>query len=194
MAIPVAKLLRRLLCGAGAVAVVAAAALAANFWWAAGPNSWNPDSIFTSKTLERFYALPELAKHAARSGNTREAEALSDELLALAPEFPNNWNYGNAVHDGHVVRGWVALERGDVGRAREELIAAGKSPGSPQLDTFGPTMFLAEALLEQGEVDAVIEYLDACGQFWEMDNGRLARWTETAHAGAMPEFGANLAH
>ncbi len=51
---------------------------------------------------------------------------------------------------------------------KKYLIAAGKSPGSPQMDSFGPNMTLAKDLLEKGERDAVLEYFMRCRKFWKM--------------------------
>ena len=72
------------------------------------------------------------------------------------------------------------------------MLLAGDTPGSPQLDSFGPNMLLAKELLEHGEREAVIEYFKRCGRFWEMERTRLEQWTKDARAGRTPDFGANL--
>ncbi len=72
------------------------------------------------------------------------------------------------------------------------MLKAGDTPGSPQLDSFGPNMTLAKELLEKGDQQTVLQYLTLCGKFWKMDNGRLARWSETIRAGKIPDFGSNL--
>ena len=41
-------------------------------------------------------------------------------------------------------------------------------PGSPQLNSFGPIMSLAEELLEQGEPDTVLEFFAECRKFWKL--------------------------
>ena len=142
--------------------------------------------------VNRFYAIDEAAKASFELGKTEEAEAYARQALELAPRFQDNWNYGNAIHDGHMVLGRVALRKGDVETAKRELLEAGKTPGSPQLDSFGPNMALAKDLLEQKETDAVVAYFDLCGKFWEMERGRLRRWTVLAKGGEMPDFEANL--
>jgi hypothetical protein len=53
---------------------------------------------------ERFYALPDAAKAAIEVGKLSEAGTLAEELLELTSEFPDNWNYGNAIHDSHMGR------------------------------------------------------------------------------------------
>ena len=161
-------------------------------WPVIGPSGWNPAAFFTSDELARFYELPDLAKDAARGGEFDEARERAEELLELAPKFPNNWNFGNAIHDAHVVLGLVALSSEDVDAAKSHLLSAGRTRGSPQLDTFGPNVMLAEALLEEGEVDVVLEYFELCRSFWEMHRDRLDRWSAEASAGKVPSFGANL--
>jgi tetratricopeptide (TPR) repeat protein len=141
---------------------------------------------------ERFYAIDEAAKAAVEVGKPEEAERYAKEALEMAPRFRKNWNYGNAVHDGHMVLGRVALRHGDVETAKSELILAGQTPGSPQLGSFGPNVSLAKELLEQKQVDAVVEYFDLCGKFWELERGRLKQWSALAKAGELPDFGANL--
>src|SRR6188768_2707572 len=93
--------------------------------------------------LDRFYALRDVAKAAFETGKMDEARTSAMALLDLATQFPDDWNYGNAIHDGHMVLGRLALVDGDVAKAKRELIEAGKTPGSPQLDTFGPNVSLA---------------------------------------------------
>ena len=53
-------------------------------------------------------------------------------------------------------------------------------------------MILAEALLEEGQIEIVLEYFELCRDFWEMHNGRLDRWSADVAAGRVPRFGANL--
>ena len=69
---------------------------------------------------------------------------------------------------------------------------AGETPGSPQLDTFGPNMALAERLLAGGRREAVLRYLEACRAFWESGGEELERWTQEVREGRTPAFGANL--
>lgn len=143
-------------------------------------------------TEERFYALRDAAKMAVNAGEYGKAQAYATELLRAAPEYRTNWNYGNAIHDGNMVLGRVALATGDKQSAINYLLAAGKTPGSPQLDSFGPNMSLARDLIAKGVKPAVIAYFDECKVFWTDDNGRLDTWKSAVGAGQMPDFGANL--
>jgi len=142
--------------------------------------------------LDRFYALGEAAKTSLDVGDYATAEVQASELLSLAPKYPADWNYGNAIHEANIVLGRIELSRGNRETAIIRLLAAGDTPGSPQLDSFGPNMTLARDLLEKKETKAVLEYFDKCRVFWKMDNGQLDAWANDVKEGRMPSFGANL--
>lgn len=142
--------------------------------------------------LHRFYNLCDAAKAAFEVGAVENAQMYALELLALAPQFKDDWNYGNAIHDGNMVLGRVALRQGNVEDAKSFLLAAGKTPGSPQLDSFGPNLALAKDLLEQGHKDVVIEYLDLCARFWKKQFNDIDNWKSEIRSGKMPDFGSNL--
>jgi hypothetical protein len=141
---------------------------------------------------ERFYALNDLTKRAFDAGEIDKSEQYADELLNLARSRPNDWNYGNAIYDGNFVLGRIALKRGDIKLAGKYLLLAGETPGSPQLNTFGPNLTLAKELLAQGERESVLKFFRLCKQFWEMDGGKLDKWSAEIRAGKVPEIKVNL--
>ncbi len=141
---------------------------------------------------ERFYALGDAAKQSFASGKIEDARTYASNLLALLPKFPNDWNYGNAVQDGNLVLGRIAVHEGRIEDAKRYLLAAGRSPGSPQMNSFGPNLSLAKDLLEKGQRDVVLQYFELCRQFWRMDKGRLDQWSQEVKTGKIPDFGANL--
>jgi hypothetical protein len=143
-------------------------------------------------SMRRFYALGQMATAALAAGAEDKAVAYAQELLRSAQQNDQDWNYGNAVHDGHMVLGLVAVRHGDIPAARQQLLDAGKSSGSPQLNSFGPNMALAKELIKKGERDTVLNYFTLCGAFWKMGKSRLDAWSETVRNGGMPEFGGNL--
>ena len=143
--------------------------------------------------LERFYALSGLARAAFDAGEMDKAEGYASELLSTAPSYPKDWNYGNAVFHGNTILGLVAIHRDkNLGLAKRLLLASGQTTGSPQLDSFGPNLSLAQDLLNVGERDTVLEFLNSCRRFWKMDYGKLDEWAGTIKRGAVPDFGANL--
>ena len=114
--------------------------------------------------------------------------------MKRAPQYPKDWNYGNAIFYGNLVLGRIALQRGDIKESVARLLAAGATPGSPQLNSFGPNMSLAKDLLAKGQTEPGLNFLAACKSFWKMDQGRLDQWIATIRAGDKPDFTSNLAY
>jgi hypothetical protein len=135
----------------------------------------------------------EAAWAALIDGNSQEVESRAQEILATADTLGENWDKGNRIHHGHLILGHIRLREGDVAGAERELLAAGRSPGSPQLDSFGPNMTLAKELLERERRAAVLEYLRECASFWDKDPiARLIEWQRIVQEGGVPDFGPNL--
>jgi tetratricopeptide (TPR) repeat protein len=141
---------------------------------------------------ERFYALANLAKIAFNLGDLDEAQVYAQELLREAPKYPKDWNYGNAIYYGNFVLGRVALRQGNVQLAGKYLLDASSTPGSPQLNSFGPNLTLAKELLEKGQGPVVLQFFAQCKNFWKMDRGKLDEWSATIRGGGIPQFTQNL--
>ena len=142
-------------------------------------------------TFDREAMLTELAKTAIAAGDLDAAEIYASKTLE---HVEHNWNAGNNLHHGNLILGRVALAKGDVAKAKEHLLAAGRTTGSPQLDSFGPNMALALELLKRSERDVVLEYLELCRKFWDMGGDQLDSWSATIKDGGIPDFGANLVY
>ena len=91
---------------------------------------------------------------------------------------------------GNAILGRVALKRGDVKKADQYLLAAGATPGSPQLDSFGPNMTLAKELLEKDQTDVVLQFFKLCAKFWESNFGKLEQWNAEVRQGKIPPSAA----
>lgn len=148
------------------------------------------EALLATDAEQRRFQLVEVAKTAVEAGELEKARAYAQELLTTAQQ--GGWNSGNAIHHGHLILGRIALREGIGEQAKEHLLQAGATHGSPQLSSFGPNMMLAKELLEQGETEAVLEYFELCGKFWKSSQGRLEQWAEVVKAGGIPDFGANL--
>jgi tetratricopeptide (TPR) repeat protein len=136
----------------------------------------------------------DLAKTSFEAGDYEKARRYAQQLLDGVNQNQKAFNTGNAIHDGNVVLGRLALVAGDVAAARRHLLAAGQTPGSPNLNSFGPNMSLAKELLERGETQTVLEYFELCAKFWSGDRGKLKAWGAAAKAGIAPDFQANLVY
>jgi hypothetical protein len=130
----------------------------------------------------------DIAEAAIAAGLLDVATVAAHAVLRDAPQFERTWQYGNAVHWGHIVLGKIARLRGDLESASGELAFAGRTPGSPQLDSYGPDLELAQSLLDLGRTDAVLDYLTQCKRFWEMDRGALDQWIRQISSGERPKL------
>ena len=140
----------------------------------------------TKTELHRFWAIPRATMAAFTLGRVDEARALAIEALELAARYPRN---GMAVNAAHTVLGLIALSEGDVVEATAALArSADITDGSPDLDSFGPSMRLAKALLQHGETQAVLHYLERCRRFWKMGTESLEIWTAKICRGGIPVF------
>lgn len=137
-----------------------------------------------------------LALAYVKSGTrTKEARAIAETLLAS--NTVTNWNYGNLIYDLHSLLGRIALREGDVAAAKRHLAESGKTPGSPQLNSFGPDLVLAGELLQKGQLDVVLAHLDKVAVFWaNLDDSprlapehqkKIATWKQTILAGKIPD-------
>lgn len=77
--------------------------------------------------------------------------------------------HGGARNMAHTVIGKVALIKGDVSKAKYHLEQSIKDIACPTMQSFGPSLELADELLKVGEKAAVLGYLDKreelCGAF-----------------------------
>ena len=146
-----------------------------------------------SNAISRGPLLARLARTALAAGNVEKAGRYANEALAESQHGVFWWT-GDAIHQGNIVLGRLALRGGEVGEAKRYLLLAGKTPGSTSLGAQGPNMALARDLLERGESAAVLQYLEECGSFWGGNRGRLAEWMALVRAGLKPDFGANVTY
>ena len=150
--------------------------------------SWNPKNQDTTARLQHFYDLGDQLEVAYQRGEFDKAQQLANENLDLAAVYRCNWNYGNAIHDSNQVLGLISLKSNDVDAASEYLRQAGESSGSPTLDTFGPELDLADALLQRGKRGVVTSYLLSIKRFWHDDEGNIDRWVAQIDKGETPKL------
>ncbi len=145
---------------------------------------------------DRAFDMATIAKYDFNKGNIAEARKYGTAMLEIVAKATDktSGDYGVAVHDGNVVMGRIALREKHVDLAKKHLLAAGKSPGSPTLDSFGPNMELANDLIEAGERDTVIAYFHECESFWDPRFSQLKDWAAEVKAGKTPYFGANMSY
>jgi len=150
--------------------------------------SWNPNSSYVTPRLNRFYSLEEEITAVYSANDYKRAKELLAEYLELADIYKCNWNYGNVIHDANRILGLISLNSGNIEDAANYLLESGKSTGSPQLDSFGPELDLANELLKHGRHEDVKTYLNDISSFWEMNDGSIDRWIREIDRGERPEL------
>ena len=146
----------------------------------------------TTNAQLRFYNLQSLTRMAFDLGDLAKARTYADDLLRQAEEVDTRWGTGDAVYRGHLVLGRIALRESNLAEAKTHLLAAAATGGSPVLGSFGPNMSLAKELLDKGEKETVLEFLQRCADFWTGGKEKLDNWIRQVQDGDTPDFGANL--
>lgn len=125
----------------------------------------------------------DLAQAALEANEIELAKQHATESLQKNTDDTND-QYGNVIHNANQILGRCALRDDELADAKAYLLKAGASQGSPQLNSFGPQMALARELLEKGEKEAVLQYLDLVSKFWASDNeeSELGKQISKEHA------------
>jgi tetratricopeptide (TPR) repeat protein len=145
----------------------------------------------TKSDSQKPILLSRLPVAAFEAGDLKHAREWSVEVLNQAATNQSASMMG-PVHHAQIILGRIALIEGNLAEAKNRLLLAGQTSGSPALKGFGPNMSLAKELLEKGERETVLKYFEECGNFWK--DAKLDQWTAKVKAGDMPQFGANLSY
>jgi len=147
----------------------------------------DPDSLPEEVRASMYFTrLDDKAYEELKAGDLKRAETLAAELVKVSREFEGHWNYGNALHHGNTVLGLVAIKRGDIDNAVEYLSKSGNTPGSPQLDSHGPSFCLAIELLKHHRESEVLSYLSQIEKFWDFGYKHLPKWRADIEQGHVP--------
>jgi tetratricopeptide (TPR) repeat protein len=146
----------------------------------------------TNDPSSRVALLVRLAKAAFSAGEFEKARTYAVESLEKSAEL--NASEADAIHNGNLILGRLALREGMIEKAKEHLLQSLKTSGAPVQRSFGPNMALAKELLDKGERATVIEYLKLCSNFWQTPNHQAEQWIHAIEQGAMPDFGKNLTY
>jgi hypothetical protein len=87
---------------------------------------------------QRFYALAKLAKAAWEAGAVDKAASYAGELVSSAQQYPKDWNYGNAIHDGNSVLCLVALRVGNLALAGKLSAGGGQDTWKSAVEQLRP--------------------------------------------------------
>jgi len=74
------------------------------------------------------------------------------------------------VHRTNIARAWLASKEGDKEETIKYLLKSTQVTASPVLVSFGPDRELIRELYQQGEREAVLEYLERVSVFWNNES------------------------
>ena len=138
----------------------------------------------------KLLGLKYIAENSLQKNKIEKARKQAVELLELSQGNSKNKVDGDGIHQANIIFGKIYLKEENLEKAKEKLLQAGKTPGSPVLNSFGPNMSLAKELLLKGEEEVVLEYFGLCSKFWQ--NNTLTLWETEIRAGRVPSFRGNL--
>jgi len=119
--------------------------------------------------------LPQLAlaefEAADDAAAARDAHRLLDRTNA-GPYF---------AQIGYTVLGRIALEHGDVAEAKADLLASIPALIQPGMN-MEPNRLLAQDLIDHGERDIVIQFLEQSREFWKNDQGAIDHYIKVVKA------------
>jgi tetratricopeptide (TPR) repeat protein len=142
----------------------------------------------STSDLDRADILLQLAEACLMLKEFAKGESYAQQAVEMYKDSDRVFAY-EFVHKGYVIRGRIALGRGEMVRAKEFLLRSTEVVTSGQGGLSGPYMKLAKELLHQGEKEAVLEYLRRCSEVWTMPNHEFEQWTRVIENGGTPDFG-----
>lgn len=108
------------------------------------------------------------AWQALADGDLDLATARATQPLASAAAEEIDWFPDDQRHAAHTILGHVHLRRGDLDLAQAELLRSADVEETPVLGSFAPDLGLAWQLLLAGRADAVAEFAQQFGRFWNV--------------------------
>lgn len=115
-----------------------------------------------------------------------------EDSLRFTRQLKDNWGSfdrytteGGMLNEYHTLMGRHALREGRREEAVEHLEkSVDVQQPSATMVSFGPNTVLARELLQAGENEAVLTYLDRIGEFWETEPVEI--WKDKINRGRMP--------
>jgi hypothetical protein len=120
---------------------------------------------------------------AVAAGRWDLSEQYATELSAWVDHAPVRARMGDAVFHSQRILGHVALRRGDVEAAKAHLLRCCSGGSSPVLHSFGPDFSLAQELLDRGERETVLEFLEQCRTIWTDHSSTVDRLVQEVRSG-----------
>ena len=143
---------------------------------------------------DKLIPLLDEGKFSEAQETVKEMEKLMDSYHSQFKFSPDDGMLSVVHHKLHTAKGRLEMKEGNIEKAKEHLLESGKVSGAPTLNSFGPNMSLAKALLEHKESEVVLTYFELCGKFWQDQFDKTDKWEAAIAKGGMPDFGPNLVY
>jgi hypothetical protein len=140
------------------------------------------------RDADRPLLLRGAASAAFELGQTAKAKAYASELLLEFGHDLTASTYEDSTHYGNIILGRIALREGDLVKAKEHLLIAGRTPKLAGRSYFVPDLNLARELFEKNEKETVVEYLQQCEAFYSDGRKLLQKWEQMIKRGQTPSF------
>jgi hypothetical protein len=148
---------------------------------------------------DRKDLLTKLSKVGLELQQYDRTRAFATELILDFGDNPDEFGYEEAVHQGNIVLGRIALAENDIAKAKEHLLIAIKATLRSEFVWLSEIdLDLARELLAKGEKDAVLEYLRLCLSLREREKeaeeaykseiSALKSWQEQIKTGKVPSL------
>ena len=95
----------------------------------------------------------------------------------------------SAIQRANTILGRIALRSGDLTGARQYLLDSAGPAAAKDIAISGPSLVLAKELLDRGERDSVLQYLENCLTLWPRGQSALQIWIADIERGKVPNFG-----
>ena len=149
------------------------------------------DAYRLSDTTTQCRYLPEIVKAAWYAEDITELEKLAGDMKNILENNPLGYQ-GALIFWSNTAYGMLAVQRKDYKTAANYLLKSAETPGSSKLNSFGPNMLLAQAVLEHGDKESVLKFFSLCERFWKIGKKQMQRWIKDMNLGDKPNFGAHL--
>lgn len=149
------------------------------------------DAYQLSDLTTRSRYLPTVVKAAWYAEDFKQLEIFAADMKKMLESDPKG-NQGNLIFWTNTAYGLLAVHKGDYKEAADYLLKSAETPGSSKLNSFGPNMLLARAVLEHGDKESVLKFFAQCERFWKIGKKQMGRWVKDMQLGDMPNFGAHL--
>lgn len=185
--------------------------------WSRGEPLWSApparayETVAALPEIERFEQLPHLARTACQSLESiarwnddplirermelsrQDARRYAQDALALAPRYRSHPQYGTAIYLANMTLGTLALRDGDRRKAALFLRNASRAPASEELEyskgiVSSHHWHLAADLLELGERDVVLEFLERMSAISVADRFELRQAATEIRKGGTPRL------